>query len=182
MRRPFPYAARAQAVEQASRAVNAAARQWRLDRADNSRRDWDAWVERFHAAIELAYPPGFWSDFERLRAGDVEGLGAAVDFLEADPMFFRSGYVKAELVKLVKRLPLSDDQVSRLRTFVFGVVRTRDDRDFRDFCRLAPRLDGPAFRAELRAIAAELDRDVSRRARWVLDALEQAERTRAGAR
>lgn len=181
MRRPFPYSARAQAVERASRGMHAAARKWRLDRADQSRRDWDAWVERFHAAIDLAYPPDFWSDVERLRAGDLGALDAAIDFLQADPMFFRSGYVKAELVKLVKRLPLSDDQVKRLRTFLTGVVRSRDDRDFRDFCRLAPRLDGSEFRAELLAMTGDLDRDISRRARWVLHALEQAERTRAGA-
>ncbi len=37
-------------------------------------REWLATFLDFYAAVEAAYPPGFWTDFERLRAGDPAGL------------------------------------------------------------------------------------------------------------
>jgi hypothetical protein len=180
MGRSFPYAARAHAVEEARKALHESSAKWRIDRSEKSERDRQVWRERFHAALSLAYPPAFWSDIEKLRAGDINGLEAAIDFLEADPMFFRSGYVKAELLDLVKRFPMNDDQIGRLRAFILRVVRSRDDRDFRCYCRFSHHIDGADFRNALTSISANPDRDARRRALWVLGALDQADRTIAG--
>src|SRR5262245_40890651 len=40
----------------------------------------------FEAAVDAAYPVGFWEDFERLRTrSDEKALETAITFLEADP-------------------------------------------------------------------------------------------------
>jgi hypothetical protein len=64
-------------------------------------------------------------------------------------------------------------QAARLRTVVLSVVDRRDDRDFRAFCRLARKADAPELHDQLRQRLKSADADIRRRARWMLDALEQ---------
>lgn len=178
----FDYAGRAAAVEAARLAVKRAFDDIhdRRNPRDPGREAWAAAVRRFWAAVEVAYPPVFWDDVDRLRADDWSGLESAVRFLEADPYFFRSGYVKARLITLVNRAPLSKSEVDRLRAVVLAAVDGRDREEFRRFCRLAVRVDGEPLRSGLRSRAAAGESGVRRRARWVLDALEHGVRLKSG--
>src|SRR5262245_57270866 len=65
---------------------------------------WHDAVETLHSSIQAAYAPDFWESYDRLRAGDLAGMEAAVAFLESDPWFFRSGYIKESLIKFINRL------------------------------------------------------------------------------
>lgn len=132
-------------------------------------------AEVFHKAVTAAYPPGFWEDFYRLRDGDPAGLERAVRFLEADPWFFRSGYVKADLLRFIKRTDLSPAYRRRLRRVLLAAVSHRDRREFRYYCRLARTLDDPELRQALAQRLTDSDAGVRRRARWMLEALEQPE-------
>src|SRR5258706_13851436 len=68
------------------------------------------------SALEAAYPPNFWADFERLRSGeDLTALETAIEFLEADPYFFRSGYVKEKLLRYVRSYVLAPEHAYRLQ-------------------------------------------------------------------
>src|SRR5438045_538714 len=140
-REPFDQAARAQAATEAHRVLNAAAsaRESYWHDADA----WAAWekaVEIFHAAVRAAYPPGFWEDVARLRAGDPAGLETAVAFLEQDPWFFGSGYVKADLLRYLKRFDLPPPYDDRLRRVILAAVDRPLRREFRHYCRLARKL------------------------------------------
>jgi len=172
----FPYAERAAAVEAAREAVDVAFRRVtrRHDVADPATAAWEAAIARFEAAVTAAYPPDFWALYGRLREGDTAALDAAIEFLGADPWFFRSGYTKARLIRLLKRLPLKPDQVERLRTVVVNVVDGRDRREFRDYCRLARCIDGPELPQPLVSRLAHPDEGVRRRAGWALHALGAA--------
>lgn len=179
MGRTFPCAERARAVAEASRAVKETFRpMWdaHVDRNDPKEPLAVAWknaAAAFHAAIDRAYPPGFWADLTAVRAGDRSGLPAMIAFLEADPWFFRSGYIKAMALRAIKRFALSRDEAERLRRVVLDMVERRDGREFRDYCRLARSLATPEFRREIERRAASVDPAVARRARWVLEALDQ---------
>src|SRR5579862_9417681 len=60
----------------------------------NSSAYWDIHL-KYDAAVDAAYPPDFDEDFERLQTrSDAKALETAVSFLEADPFFFRTGYMK----------------------------------------------------------------------------------------
>ncbi len=95
----------------------------------------------------------------------------AIEFLNADPWFFRSGYVKAKLIRMLTRLPLTTEQLDRLRSVVLNVVDRRGGQEFRAYCRLARRVDAPDLRANLQLRLSHSDKGVRRRAGWVLDAL-----------
>jgi uncharacterized protein (TIGR02996 family) len=125
----------------------------------------------FHAASAAAWPPRFWEDLRRLRSGDAAALETAVAFLEADPWFFRSGYAKESLIRFLCRLELAQEHVARLRRVVLAAVDGRHRREFRSYCRLARKVDGPEVRSELVRRLGHDDARVRRHARWVFAAL-----------
>lgn len=118
------------------------------------------------------FPQHLWNDVQRLENGNPAGVGSVAKFLEADPWFFRSGYLKADLIKLLNRVEIPPVYADRLRKVIINVVEKRDRREFRSYCRLAKRLDNPKLREELAKRLEDKDPSVRRRARWVLEACE----------
>ena len=119
------------------------------------------------------YPWQFWRDIELLRGGDGTKLEAAIKFLEADPWFHGSGYSKVRMIRHIKPSMLTPDFTERLQNVVLAMVERRNGQDFRAFCRLAHKVDAPALREQLTHRLTHGDPDTRRRARWVLEALEQ---------
>jgi len=144
----------------------------RNDENDPATIAWKAAIARFRDALRLAYPGDFGEDIERLKAGDARGLEGVIRFLEADPMFFGSGYAKADLIRFINRMPLTEHQAKRLRAVALAIVDRRASQEFRRYCRLAARVNHPGLREELRSRAACGDPAVARRARWMLAYVE----------
>ena len=178
---PFDYAVQARTMRETQEFFHEIVREGKQYHADPEA---GAVVEAarrlYHAALEAAYPAGFWKDYEQLRAGDAAGLESVVRFLEADPYFFRSGYVKVMLIRAIKPPLLKPGDIARLQSVVLSLVDCRDDRDFRAFCRLAKKVDDADFREQLTRRADESDFNVRRRARWVLEALAQKDAMEQG--
>jgi hypothetical protein len=130
-------------------------------------------VELFRSAMARAYPPAFWEDYEDLKEGHSASLATAAKFLEADPWFHGSGYTKAELIRYISRLDIPEDFAERLRRVVLATVDRRDRREFRQYCRLARKLDSPELREKLALRLHHDDPAVRRRAPWALDACEK---------
>jgi len=143
----------------------------RQQNKDKERELWLQAVDNFNCAISEAYPPGFWKAYEQLKVKDIEGLEIAITFLENDPWFFRSGYVKQELITLICRLPITSKQQKRLASVVFKAIHSRDRREFRMYCKLARRIVSDEMRREIKAIVDGSTGDTGRRAQWVWDAL-----------
>lgn len=174
---PFDYAVQARAVREAQQFFHEIVREGKRYYADpEAHAIIEAARRLYSAALEAAYPAGFWEDYQRLRAGGTAGLESVVRFLEADPYFFRSGCIKVMLIRAVKPSMLKPSDIARLQSVVLSLVDRRDDRDFRAFCCLAKKVDDAGFREQLRQRADESNFDVRRRARWVLDALAQKDR------
>ena len=136
LRQLAPGANRYQAAE-AARAVYSKARalHWRF-RLDSEASSLYAEAQKcYWRLIGEAYPPTFDQDLVRLGEGDPSGLESIVTFLEADPIFDGTGYLKERLIR------------------AWPVARFLTD-------------DLPAL-----MLAAQEDRTVRRRARWVLEAL-----------
>lgn len=156
----FAWLERAKNAEEARRALKTSPRAPEL-------------IERFYNAIEAAYPPGFWEHYDRLKNGDARGVDMAIDFLEADPWFFRSGYIKANLARFLKHVTLSKQQVRRLEKVLLKIVDERNTQEFRNYCRLACVIATPAL---IEALKERLtDERVPRRLRatWMLSTIEQ---------
>ena len=163
--------ARGQEAESARRAIREA---WsHRDESPEALQRWLDSIAEFRAAVDRAWPSGFWAAFERLPSGDPAAIESATLFLEADPWFFRSGYVKAELIRRLNRVPLAPEIEERLRGVVLDVARARDRREYRAYCRLARKVRSTALRAQLEMLVASTDDAVRRRARWMLAAIDQ---------
>ena len=171
---PIDYAAQAQALNDAQEFFYEIVREGRQYHADPKA---EAVIESarrvYEAAQEAAYPAGFWESYQKLRAGDAAGLEAAAAFLEADPWFPNSGYVKVKLIRHIKPPMLTSEDVTRLQNVVLEMVERRNGQEFRAYCKLARKVDGPRLRAQLAQRVNEGGFDVRRRARWVLEALAQ---------
>jgi hypothetical protein len=104
------------------------------------------------------------------KLGGAEGM---IEFLEKDKWTFGSGYAKADLIRLLRKLDLKPAQAERLRRVVLAVVDGRDRREFRHYCRLACKLDSRRLREELMRRLEDENEVVRRHARWVLEYLSK---------
>jgi hypothetical protein len=133
-------------------------------------------IETYHAAIAAAYPDGFWDTLGRrmelLDRGEPAAVEMAVLFLEADPWFFRSGYVKERLLRRLARLDHADAIKDRLRAILIAAVDGRDRREFRRCCRLARAVSDPSLHAALEQRGLAPNAGIRRRAEWMLAAME----------
>lgn len=121
----------------------------------------------FHHVWAEAFPKDFWADQNRLKAGNPKGLENAIQFLECDPMFFRSGYIKADLAKYIRRVPISDRDAERLEQVILKVLDSRDCREFREYCRLARKLNSERLWTEIDSRLLSDDPAIRRRAKWI---------------
>lgn len=173
--RDFGYSERARAVNEAQAEVHAAFAgvKDRNDVGDPKTRRWLNAIEAFRAACGRVYSePLQQVDRGAKRASEVD-TAEMLDFLEADPVFDRSGYMKEKLLTELKRRKLDWHESARLRAIIISVVRKPDHRrEFLQYCRAAANVDDETFRAELEALDRSEDADVARRANWVLAALE----------
>ena len=171
---PFDYSVQARAAVEAQEFFQRVVAACRLSHADpEAKAVIEASRRLYHTALGQAYPPGFWEDYERLRAGDPTGLESAVQFLEADPIFFRSGYVKQKLIRAIKTPMLTPEYVERLQQVVLAVVDRRYDRDLGSYRNLAWKVYSPYLRARLEQRVSDGTLSIRSRARWMLEELEK---------
>ncbi len=130
-------------------------------------------LDAFWAALDAAYPPGFDADFEKLpHHQDMQALETAVAFLEADPFFFRSGYIKEKLLRYVRGYQLPAEYVTRLQQVILNAVDQHYCREFGEYRKLAHRLDTDQLRSALDARTRSEDPHIRNRAYWILHWLE----------
>lgn len=166
-----PWAHYATAVNRAHRAVHEAHAAYRKNPTNDAlKAAWQDAAASFHRVL-TEYPAGFWRALDAVNTGESSGLLDLLAFLEADPWCYRSGYAKSAALKAVTRIPLDDTAIQRLQAVVLDAVDGRDRREFRWYCRLARRVLTPDFEAALHSRLTNLDPDIQRRARWVLDAI-----------
>lgn len=177
--RDFGYLDRARPVNDAQAEIHAAFKEVvnRNDGGDPRTQRWLKAIKAFEAAYARVYPEDLrLLEQGALPASDVD-TNDILDFLEADPVFFRSGYMKETLLSEVKKRALDRRDVERVHAVILNVVRKPDRREFRRYCRVATTVDDKHFREKLRALEADEDADVRRRAKWVLTALLSATQT-----
>ena len=68
-----------------------------------------------------------------------------IAFLELDPMFFRSGYIKEEILRKLKRSKLNSKQIERLLYVLECAVENKGTREFRRYCRFAQSISNQKF-------------------------------------
>jgi hypothetical protein len=68
--------------------------------SEAANRKWQEAAREFHSRYdELALPGGLIRNYELFKAGDQNARDELIRFLEADPLFFRSGYLKEGMIQ-----------------------------------------------------------------------------------
>lgn len=133
-----------------------------------------------HAACEefrthydaLAFPGGLRLELERLKRLDLEMIEPAVQFLEEDPWYQRSGYIKEEMLRRLKHAPLSRDQRFRLASLVVRSMVGGAARVFIHYSRLAPVLGVSSIVSTAAGLGSSDDAEHRRRATHIIAVLK----------
>ena len=126
-----------------------------------SKEAWQAWKDATSEWHQQRYPTDrLWTDtfLRLLRTSDRAAIEDAVLYLEVDPWYFRSGYLKERLIRGLKAASLSEKDRLRLRHVVWNVVRGRNRRELRRYCSLALRVLTPEFEHALDRASVREDR------------------------
>lgn len=135
----------------------------------------DAWSRACHALHThvSALEPHLRQALEDAQYSNAQQIEFVVCFLEVDPLFFRSGYLKEALLTRIKRSELSAHITRRLRAVLVDAVRRRGSREFKYYCRLAARIADDGLRTQLAIFAAEGTSACASRARRMLACIAQ---------
>jgi hypothetical protein len=157
-------------AEHIERAMDGIPSNWRLQKASEEKIEHVARVGWYHELLRGIYEP-FWVALEH-KPNNAAEIELMVRFLEADVYCHRSGYMKSDVIRAIRRTPeLSDAIRNRLQQVVIDVIDRPDRREFRDYIRLAKKVEDEALRAEIRARSGAESEVVARHARWMLEGL-----------
>ena len=80
---------------------------------------------------------------------DSELIEFSILFLELDPRFYRSGYIKEEILRKFRKLEFSKKDNQRLRIVLLNAVERRAGREFKKYCSLYPQVKDEELEATL---------------------------------
>jgi hypothetical protein len=154
---------------------------------------WRAWEEaaaRFNESVQRFYAP-LKTAMPSLRRGEPPAVAAALDFLEADPWCFRSGYMKADIMHALANAPLLGAQArERAQRVVLHRLLQPEPRLARHTARLAVAVWDDALDREVRSLGERGSESQRLHVAGLVDAVEQqrahqwdrphSERTREG--
>lgn len=105
-------------------------------------------------AIGDAYPPEFWEVFCEVKRGESTDFEPLIAFLEANPYFFRSGYVKESILDLLRKRAndLDPREIERLEATIIRAFE-KPNREFRYYLRLAKKLRSERLLSAIRTLA-----------------------------
>lgn len=129
--------------------------------------------EAFHEAYDsLAFPGGLRLGLDKLRDSDPEAVASAIAYLEAEPRFFRSGYIKETILRRMKQCSFSDAQQALLAKLIVHSIDQGGRREHVGYSRLAGVIHPTALVSDVQTRLMSPDAEVARRARDVWHALE----------
>ena len=147
------------------------------ERDSASHSEWDracyafrSYVSRLDPYIERARKKVRYAD------KDKNLLEFVVCFLEVDPWFDGSGYLKQIFLTRVKRSDLDEATKERLRRVLLDAVNRRRTREFKYYCRLAAVIGDEGLVAALEKASDNDDGAVARRAKLMLGTIRQRQR------
>ena len=115
------------------------------DRSELAWRDWQLAAKRFreyHSEVDDLVD----RCLEKGIDSDQELRTFAFCFVELDPYYHRSGYTLERLLRQIKRLRLSEAEKLLIQELILKRIDTKARRNFRDICRLIPKIETDRFR------------------------------------
>lgn len=131
----------------------------------------------FHSQSDaLSFPGGLESSLAKLKTGEPSVVDIAVQYLEVEPRFFRSGYIAETILRRLKHVDLTSDQVTRLVNVILNSIRHGGRRRFVNCARLAGVLKDERISSGALNLSQESDPEIRRRAERVLNIMKMEEK------
>jgi hypothetical protein len=108
------------------------------------------------------------SALKNVRGGEPAAIERCLTFLEADPRYFRSGYVKESIWRRFMHAPLTDHQRRRVEDVALGYIGRRLTREYWYMARTMAETGSHAFWQEVRRLAEVSEWTPARRATVLL--------------
>ena len=130
---------------------------WRTQKAEDIAR-WENAVRAWKAYSGFGEDTKFYffesRDFlSALASGDADAKESAIRFLEFDPYYYRSGYIKSKLLVRLKNIKLSASEVKRLQKVICNAIVSQPPKcEFKYYARLLKNVGTPEFRQKLQAL------------------------------
>lgn len=147
------------------------------ERDSKSHAEWDraCWAFRSYVSplepyIERA------RKYKEARYANKNILEFVVCFLEVDPWFDCSGYLKQIFLTRLKRSDLDEAIKERLRRVLLDAVDRRGTREFKHYCRLAAVIGDEDLVSALEKASENTEGAVASRARMMLRTIRQRQR------
>jgi hypothetical protein len=100
------------------------------DRSAADRDRWSEACEAFQQLYATLFYPGGDASLDALKRNESEAIETALDFLDADPKHFRSGYTKEEVWRRLRNAPLTDAHKRRLEEISLRYLDRPVGREF----------------------------------------------------
>ena len=120
---------------------------------------WEKAVRDWKEFSGFGYPEMKFYFFENqtflaaLSAGDADAKESAIRFLEFDPYYYRSGYIKSKLLVRLKQLKLNASEIKRLQKVVCNAILSPLPKsEFKYYAGLLKNIGTPEFRLKLDAL------------------------------
>ena len=132
---------------------------WRTGKTEDIEH-WEKAVRDWKEFSGFGYPEMKFYFFENqtflaaLSAGDAEAKESAIKYLEFDPYYYRSGYIKSKLLVRLKQLKLNASEIKRLQKVVCNAILSLLPKsEFKYYAGLLKNIGTPEFRAKLQNLS-----------------------------
>ena len=131
---------------------------WRTQKAEDIAR-WENAVRAWKAYSGFGEDTKFYffesRDFlSALASGDADAKECAIKFLEFDPYYYRSGYIKSKLLVRLKNIKLSASEVKRLQKVICNAIVSQLPKcEFKYYARLLKNVGTPELRKKLQNLS-----------------------------
>ena len=89
-----------------------------------------------------------------LSSGETDAKESAIKFLEFDPYYYRSGYIKSKLLVRLKHIKLTAFEIRRLQKVICNAIVSRQPKcEFKYYAGLLKNIGTPEFRLKLDALS-----------------------------
>ena len=109
----------------------------------------------YHDALTL--PGGLTHIIKNLRESNQDAIDTAIAFLHVDPDFYHSGYVKEQLLSLLKKVSLSKEHIAALQEILLNKITQKSSREYTDYCKLARVIQDEDFKNKIKQILSTTD-------------------------
>lgn len=105
---------------------------------------------------------------EGIKNNDAYAIENAIQFLERNEYSFSSGYMKEEILHVLKKHHLNQQQIKRMHAVILNVLHHRIRREFKYYCRFARKISSTELIEKIQELTLSEDEDTALRATWML--------------